>query len=444
MPWQSFRQSTDLSRCCRSFAFFSLLQLAIALSGCASLEYRPPNTEYQTQLGTVAVVALERAPELKFEGFARGKVAGAATGAGNAFAACISGVGSPGCSGSVCGAVLIVMLGICGIAGMVGGVAGAATAPNLDQVLAREALLSRALEIRTIQHAIRDAVLDSALAAGVKLATLPEDVVRNAADKGDYRALARHDVRTVLETTLTEVGTSGAGINDPSTVYMQAHVRLVDTASNAERFATDYLYVGRRLTLAEWSAQQAKPLTNELEKGYRILGQHIYESIFELYPFPDRKPHFAGGFLSVAFGLAPIYPPTRGTLTEDRWIGPKFEWFAVEKLQPQFQWEAFPRPGDIAEAPDEMSKVVGVTYDLIVASEENLAPAEVVYWKTGLISPEHTISISLQPEKRYFWTVRARFNLDGRSRITEWSSTNYFAREKITVPSHFSFRFRTP
>lgn len=125
-------------------------------------------------------------------------------------------------------------------------------------------------------------------------------------------------------------------------------------------------------------------------------------------------------------------------------IGPKFEWFAVEELQPRFEWEAFPRAGDIAEAPDEMSKVADVTYDLIIASEENLAPAEVVYQRTGLILPEHTISISLQPEKRYFWTVRARFNLDGRSRTTEWSSTSYFAREKITVPSHFNFRFRTP
>jgi len=444
MPWQSLRQSTERRRSCRSCVIFFLVPLVIALSGCASLENRAPETGYQVRLGTVAVVSSERAPEIKFEGFDRGKVASAATAAGDTFARCLGGIGGGGCSGSFCGAVVIVMLGICGIAGLIGGLAGAAEAPNLDQVLEGEAMLASALEVRTIQNSVRDAVMDSALLAGVKLATPPEDVVRNAAKTGDYRALAGHGVDTVLETKLTVAGTSGAGINDPSTVYMQVHVRLLDTASNAEQYATDYLYSGRRLTVAGWSDQQAKPLINELEKGYRVLGKHIYENIFELYPFPDREPHSAGGVLSVAFGLAPIYPPTRGTLTGDRLIGPTFEWFAVDELQPRFEWEAFPRAGDIAKAPDEMSKVVDVTYDLIIASEENLAPAEVVYFKTGLISPVHTISIPLQPEKRYFWTVRSRFNLDGRSRITEWSSTNYFAREKIPAPSHVNFRFRTP
>lgn len=294
MPWQSFRRSTDQRQCCRSCATAFLLPLSIALGGCASLEYRTPDTGYQTQLGTVAVVALERAPELKFEGFARGKVAGAATGVGNTFAACIGGIGSPGCSGSICGAVVIVMLGICGIAGLVGGVAGAATAPNLDQVLEGEALLARALEVRTIQNAIRDAVLDSALLAGTKLAAPPEDVVRIAAQTRDYRALASHEVRTVLETTLTEVGTSGAGINDPSTVYMQAHVRLVDTASNAEQFATDHIYVGRRLTLAGWSEQQAKPLMTELEKGYSILGNAYLREHLRTLSFSRSQAAFCG------------------------------------------------------------------------------------------------------------------------------------------------------
>ncbi len=344
----------------------------------------------------------------------------------------------------MCGGAVILMLGICSIVGLVGGVVGATTAPSADQVTQSEATLTQAFEVRTIQNSLRNAVVDAALSAGVQLASPPEDIEREAVAKRDYRQLASQGIHSVLETTLTKAGTMGFGINAPSTAYMQVHVRLIDTASNSERFATDYTYEGRRLDLAGWSADQAKPLIDELDKGYRTLGTHIAESIFQLYPYPDRDRHSAGEMMSSAFGLAPIYPPTRGALTGDRFIGAVFEWYAVENLRPHFKWEAFPRPSDIAAAPDDMARVSNVKYDLIVAKEENMAPGELVYRKDGLASPNHAIAVALQSGKRYFWTVRARFDLDGRARVTEWSSTHFIAREQVTAPSRHSFRFRTP
>lgn len=403
-----------------------------------------PDTSHQNRLGHVTVIALEQVPQLEFEGFVRGKGAGAVLGGGATFLQCVGGMAGGGCTGSFCGAALVVMLGICGIAGLVGGVAGAATAPGTDQALTGEAVLARAFEVRTIQASVRQAVEDAASAAGVKLIRLPEEETRAVAAARDYRSLAVLGVDTVLETTLTKAGTAGSGLNDPSTAYMQVHVRLVDTASNAEKYANDYLYHGRRLDLAAWSADRGKPLIDELERGYRSLGTHIFENIFELYPLPDRERHSAGGALSSAFGLAPIFPPTRGTLTGDRIIGARFEWFAVDALRPHFRWEPFPRPGDIAAAPDDMGRVRNVRYELLIAREENMAPGEIVYRQDGLPSPEHELGRALRPGSRYFWTVRARFDLDGRSRVSEWGSTHFAVREKITAPSHYSYRFRTP
>lgn len=109
-------------------------------------------------------------------------------------------------------------------------------------------------------------------------------------------------VDTVLETTLTKAGTQGAGINSPATAYMEVRVNLVATATNKQMHTADYLYQGRRLDLEGWSAQQAKPLIDELDKGYRTLGAHIYDNIFRLYSYPDRDWHSAGGALSVSFG----------------------------------------------------------------------------------------------------------------------------------------------
>jgi hypothetical protein len=403
-----------------------------------------PDTSHQEHLGQVTVISLEQVPELKFEGFVRGKGTGAVIGGGGAFAACLGGMGGGGCSGSMCGAAFILMLGICGIAGLVGGVVGAATAPSADQVATSESLMARTFEVRTIQTSVRQAVEDAARAAGVKLTQLPEEDIRAVSANQDYRSLAILGIDTVLETALTKAGTAGIGINDPSTAYMQVHVRLVDTHSNTEKYSNDFLYYGRRLDLAGWSANQAKPLIDELNKGYRTLGTHIYENIFELYSLPDRERRSAGCVMSSAFGLAPINPPTRGALTGDRFIGAKFEWYAADGLRPRFKWEAFPRPGDVAAAPEEMKQVSNVRYDLLVANEENMAPGEIIYRQEGLQSPEHVINLSLRSDARYFWTVRARFDLDGRSRVTEWGSTHFAVREKITAPSQYSYRFRTP
>lgn len=403
-----------------------------------------PDTSHQDHLGQVTVISLEQVPELKFEGFVRGKGAGAVIGGRGTFAACLGSMGGSGCSGSMCGAAFILMLGICGVAGLVGGVVGAVTAPGADQIATSESLMARTFEVSAIQTSVRQAVEDAARAAGVKLTRLPEEEIRAVATHRDYRLLAALGIDTVLETTLTKAGTSGSGLNDPSAAYMQVHVRLVETHSNAEKYSNDFMYHGRRLDLAGWSANQAKPLIDELNKGYRTLGTHIYENIFELYSLPDRERHSAGGVMSSAFGLAPITPPARGTLTGDKFIGAKFEWYAVDGLRPRFKWEAFPRSTDVAVAPEEMNRVRNVRYDLLVAKEENMAPGEIIYQQQGLQSPDHVINLSLRPDSRYFWTVRARFDLDGRSRVTEWGSTHFAVRERITAPSRYSYRFRTP
>lgn len=383
-------------------------------------------------------------PELKFEGFVHGKGEGAVIGAGGTFLACLGSAGSAGCTGPYCGAALALLIGICGIFGLVGGVAGAVEAPGAAQAAEQKARLSSAFEVREVQQSVRKGIEDAALAAGVQLVILPEENTRAMTSARDYRPLAANGIDTVLETTLTHAGTAGFGINSPSTLYMQVRTRLIDTASNTEKFAADYRHEGRRLDLAGWSKDQARPLFEELVRGYRSLGSHIYDSIFALYPFPDRSMHSAGAMLSLAYGLAPLYPPTRGQLTSDDFIARRFEWYETENLRPTLRWEAFPRKTDIAVAPEDMARVRNVRYDLLVAREENLAPGDVAYRREDLPSAEHALEINLQSNTRYFWTVRARFELDGRTRLTEWSSTHFATRDRITAPSCASYRFRTP
>jgi len=392
-------------------------------AGCATLAPQLPAAPEIDTLGRVAVIAGTSAPELNFQGFARNRAEGAARGAGSTFGSCAAAIQPGACSGAVCGAITVVWLGICGVAGVVGGVVGGATAPSATTVRDSETTLAAVFDAATIQESLRESVEQAALATGI----VP--VPPSEAD-------------TLLEVTLVAAGTSGEGVNAPVELEMRARIRLLQAADGIEISSADFTHRGERYTLAEWSANDGARLLAALEKGYRALATHIAESSLLLYPLPDQHPSTAGP-LAVSFGLAPLAPRTRGTLSGDLVIGPRFEWTQVDSLRPTLRWEGFPRAADAAARPDEMARVERVTYDLVIAREQNLAPAEIVYERRGLTRPEHRLETALTTHTNYFWTVRARFILDGRTRVTGWGSTHYAARENLTAPSRYSYRFKT-
>lgn len=403
----------------------ALLALVAALhAGCATLEPQLPRAPERASLGRIAVVAGSDAPVIKFEGFARGKGEGAAAGAGVTFVSCLASMGPGTCSGPFCGAVVVLWLGICGVAGAVGGAAGAASAQSAAEVRGAEAAMRSALDAQAIQESLRRQIERAALAQGA----VP------AAPAG---------ADSLVEATLAYAGTAGAGINAPIQLQMVVRVRVLRAADRSERYAAQVRYLGERRKLAEWAENDAARLLAGLRRGYEALAAHIADAVFLLYPLPDQQPGSAG-LLAVSFGLAPVEPKTRGTLTGDRLIGDRFEWTRVDSLQPMMRWQGFPREVDRAVAPEDMARVSNVTYDLVIARERNLAAADIVYRRSGLPAPGHRLETPLEPNARYFWTVRARFMLDGVPHVTGWGSTHYVARDGVTSPSQFSFRFRTP
>ena len=125
-------------------------------------------------------------------------------------------------------------------------------------------------------------------------------------------------------------------------------------------------------------------------------------------------------------------------------LGLEWEWESVDGLRPTFRWQGFPRDTDITAAPEKMGRVRNVRYDLIIAPEQNMAPGKIVYRRDGLTDSVHTIQKTLKANARYFWTVRARFDLDGRERVTEWGSMDPTWFEWLASPSSWSYRFKTP
>ena len=107
------------------------------------------------------------------------------------------------------------------------------------------------------------------------------------------------------------------------------------------------------------------------------------------------------------------------------------------------RWETFPRKEDAEAAPEPMARVRNVRYDLLVASEKNGVPSGLVYSRDGIESNSHTLENALEPGRRYFWTVRARFDLDGDTYVTEWARSAFYGHA-LTSPNMWSYRFSTP
>lgn len=146
-----------------------------------------------------------------------------------------------------------------------------------------------------------------------------------------------------------------------------------------------------------------------------------------------------GCALSV-YGLRPEYPKPRlkrGGLSAD-FVG-------VDSLRPTLRWKPFPDSDDRkADREGMLSRVRNVTYELKILRAERDHPAQVVYARSGLPEPSHRLETPLEPSARYFWTVRARFELDGVTRVTPWGRIRGAGSTDLVVPSRFYYGLKTP
>ena len=144
-----------------------------------------------------------------------------------------------------------------------------------------------------------------------------------------------------------------------------------------------------------------------------------------------------GCFQLPVSGLQPEYPKDRGLYQSSK----------VDSLQPTFRWEPFPRPQDY-EADNErvLMRIRNVAYDLKIWRVEDDYPVELIYARQGLPEPFHKIEEPLEPSTKYFWRIRARFELDGRPRVTGWPLGFNPSQYNLPnpVPHPFYYGFKTP
>jgi hypothetical protein len=234
------------------------------------------------------------------------------------------------------------------------------------------------------------------------------------------------DAKALLEISLAsvEMKTVKRATDPEVALRMTAGVRVLLRGEERELFSAQYSYSSPASYLSIWVRNAGERLATAMTAGFDDLAAQIYEDVFVLFPFPNRKTHSAAETDRAGFGLLPLYPALRSPapiVNDDRLT---------------LRWQEFPRAVDRQAAPEIMNRVTDVRYDLMLSTSPAWSPVGVfTYNRTGLPAAEHKLDTILKPGYSYVWTVRARFNLDGRERVTEWSGYAFPGCAKPAGPS---------
>jgi hypothetical protein len=215
-----------------------------------------------------------------------------------------------------------------------------------------------------------------------------------------------------------------------------------------------YRYVSEYLSASEWTLNSAENLKATAREGYRRIAEAIIDDLLLIQDFSATLSGHHGSGSRYAFGneislYAPIPISPRPT---DRcgWdcLAGTFGSLIFERLdslRPKFFWEI---SGQLANgiAIGKGSSNEPVVYDFRIYRAslfsgkiqkleiEGVTPTSwanetLAYWTDGRLvyrkdrigTNHHKLDQDLDKCTHYLWTVRARFNIDGYPRATEWS-----------------------
>lgn len=269
----------------------------------------------------------------------------------------------------------------------------------------------------------------------VRLATVDASGPDKPAARPDYAQLRDEGIDTVIEIGINEIGLDGCITHNwecrpPHTLYlfMRGQARMVQVVDGATLFEWPLEYKSGAHDLSKWQTDGGRILGEELEQAYRELAERVYDE---------------------AFLITPIALPFVSNIWEEKcWVEP-LSVSGTDTLQPTLRWTPFPSEIVRQELdPAVLRKIGNVTYDLRVWDEDidqgNDAWYQrwrnrLIYERTGLAAPQHTLEVPLAPASRYYWSVRARFVVDGRSMATRWMRQHKCFSYEVSYGGDYGF-----
>ena len=436
------------------FSLLGSVLAAVTISGCAAT--RESNSWlYSVDREAdypVKIVAATFGPTINIEIGLSGKTDGALSGAGRGVLEC-----SPSLAAGPFAPFIFVPCAT--LTGVVGGAIGAWTAAPKAEVDPIQ-LASQNSHGTAAQEMLTEK-------AGVYLADMSERPIGRTgpeaigpgspSDRPEYRPSSLDTGGSLLELSILEIRYQGSGNDDaPVCLHMTARGRKIDAVSGTVIYELEYSRTMECQTVAQWVTEGGSRFSTALEHGYQLLAENLVDELYLIYsPPPCERGTRDPGRPVPEYVLAPITPRAPDMYLDFRsmtkrgkhvlgWGGMHF--VDVDNLTPNLSWESFPRPFDMMV--DE-SRFTNITYDVRVylGSVRNglvAEPSTLLHEATGLVEPQYSIATPLQPCSRFFWTVRARFTLNGTRRVTEWAGAYYTAGGEISPSHEYYYPFRTP
>lgn len=118
------------------------------------------------------------------------------------------------------------------------------------------------------------------------------------------------------------------------------------------------------------------------------------------------------------------------------------EFVEVDTLTPIFRWRPLTIQADhLTET--GAARIENITYEIRIWRVIGGEGGKLIYQREKLNRTEHRLEQPLDPDTRYYWSVRANFEVNGQSRTTEWTLAGYLLRNEA-VPNDSCPPFKTP
>jgi len=437
-----------------------LMSIALTLPGCTTPPQLPP-PELRSRLGRIVVIADPQQPRSEFQTFARGRLEGTLKGGAGGTAMGLthglSGMGAAG-GGPYAGAALIIATAIFAIV-------GATTGAVIGHQASVPEETARQIDSQ-LDTALADLKLSDSVAARLRARALSQPAsaaheFREATWGTPWPTLSEGGTDTALLIRVTEAGFAGGSGRHPDIAfYLSARVTVVDATVGEELYNRDFLYASPLRPFDAWFTDSAQMLAEEFDRATEVLAERILDELLVVtaFPFPSGKWALAGPAFSTCW-FYPIFPPRELRSFHEFLLHPGaldmardlIRYTVVDSLQPALSWEPMPRPRDLADANQEtIARIGNVTYDLRIWAAVDGYPGRIVYDRTGLTEPRHRLEYALEPGRRYFWTFRARYTLDGVPQVTRWAFSlapagpNGGTCDIEAIPPANHYRFATP
>ena len=298
-------------------------------------------------------------------------------------------------------------------------------------------------------------------ARGLGLVDLRELANQGPSSLGDEPRY-RSDTDYVIELVLTRIRAEELGDpRKPHGLDIEARGRLIRTSDGATVDSFSPIFGTERMTTDQWMANPGR-ISEALTKGLAALAQtFVDEFVFIYRGYADAEPLSAAAGNFSPYVLRPLdWPDEKSDTSFLRSLPSVVD---VDPGDLTLRWEEVPRSlaGSVS---GHTPAVRNVVYDVRLfrvwlPDDPQLRSARSTY----LIRPERSFDGLTEPSVRvnpplercglYTWTVRARFEIYGDARVTDWSwvpgergegNPRSMRRKLVGDPNATSFSYPSP